>query len=637
MFKFDVRYVLVSLCACAPLDDSQFNTNYSTLVEDASLDSIPSLGLDAEVQDVAQRDTAKQDAAQDYGVLPDVPDASVGHGLADGDDAGFEDVSSYQDTGTNISEDAGLVEDLGVQQDAAVYDASSSINWSWSDNKTSKFMSDISSIYAAGHVWAIGGREVECAVDGLKYHPFLDVWMVGLSRIWVLEPVLATNDDELVVLGGKDCGPIPEELNHSGVYSTFDLSRLSIDFPTILVDPGVVSVGDDFIIVGGECSFCFSPVPRPIRVNTKTGQITPLSNTLAPGTISTARSPALIWDEGKLIVYSGLASSSGIWDETLDSWSSMPLPEPSVEPLTWVATDIELLVWDGVNGAKFDLGTQSWSRTSTINAPPVAGQGVWTGEEWVIFWSDGAAHYNPQKDQWASAVADNARWPQNGQQPVWTGHEIILHGADIDDGQNTSARYGPRLVQSRSCLGLSTGMNIRIISPAARTIVKDGFTAEAEINSKRDISELRWFIDNQLVASSGLNVPISIDTSQIDPADHILRLEVQDSTGAVVCFEQVNFIDPEPKIQLSSPHSVLSQSNRIVHFKASCTDVGPGGCKLVLDIPGLGLIRSETDTLDEMVDLSSIADDDVEYTITAFDGRYQQVVERSSVRFENVP
>src|SRR5205085_4361655 len=118
-------------------------------------------------------------------------------------------------------------------------------------------------------------------------------------------------------------------------------------------------------------------------------------------------------------------------------------------------------VWGGRNcvdcylnsGAKYNPVSDSWTSTSTNNAPAARfGEStLWTGTEMIIWggWNgnvlgDGA-RYNPAADTWIALSSINAPQARYSHTAVWTGSEMIVWGGSgYPDPQLTSAsRYNP--------------------------------------------------------------------------------------------------------------------------------------------------------------------------------------------------
>jgi hypothetical protein len=125
-----------------------------------------------------------------------------------------------------------------------------------------------------------------------------------------------------------------------------------------------------------------------------------------------------------------------------------------------------MIVWGGVSsdfglntGGRYSPGTNSWTATSTTNAPSGRNShtAVWTGDEMIIwggYFSDGSDHFldtggrfNPGTNSWTSTSTVNAPAPRSGHTAVWTINEMILWGGYFSDGNDhfldTGGRYHP--------------------------------------------------------------------------------------------------------------------------------------------------------------------------------------------------
>ena len=126
-----------------------------------------------------------------------------------------------------------------------------------------------------------------------------------------------------------------------------------------------------------------------------------------------------------------------------------------------------MIVWGGCisgacdqvlsSGGKYNPGTDSWTATSTNNAPAARTYhaAVWTGSEMIV-WGGGdsfsflntGGRYNPSTDSWTATNTIDApaarQFPTNGQAAVWTDSEMIVWGGwDGSTALNTGGRYNP--------------------------------------------------------------------------------------------------------------------------------------------------------------------------------------------------
>ena len=126
-------------------------------------------------------------------------------------------------------------------------------------------------------------------------------------------------------------------------------------------------------------------------------------------------------------------------------------------------TGNEVIVWGGDDntqnfvplntGGRYNPSTNSWTATSTANAPTPRGghTAVWTGSEMIVWGGfDGdfvlntGARYNPATNDWTATTANNAPSPRNAHTTVWTGSLMIIWGGTGEsDYLNTGGRYDP--------------------------------------------------------------------------------------------------------------------------------------------------------------------------------------------------
>jgi hypothetical protein len=147
-----------------------------------------------------------------------------------------------------------------------------------------------------------------------------------------------------------------------------------------------------------------------------------------------------------------------------DTWTPSNLtsaPDGRVSH-TAVWTGSEMIVWGGDNcfagcdlntGGRYNPSTDSWTATSTTNAPEsrVNFTAVWTGSEMIV-WGGYDIHnvlntggrYNPATDGWTATSNTNAPDPRYDHTAIWTGSNMIVWGGDNGyNGLNTGARYDP--------------------------------------------------------------------------------------------------------------------------------------------------------------------------------------------------
>jgi hypothetical protein len=148
-----------------------------------------------------------------------------------------------------------------------------------------------------------------------------------------------------------------------------------------------------------------------------------------------------------------------------DTWTPTNLtgaPDGRVSH-TAVWTGSEMIVWGGDNcflscdvntGGRYNPSTDSWTATSTTNAPDGrhSHTAVWTGSEMIVWGGFGlfigilntGGRYNPATDSWVATSTGNAPDARLRHTAVWTGSNMIVWGGDNNGGNlNTGGRYDP--------------------------------------------------------------------------------------------------------------------------------------------------------------------------------------------------
>jgi len=113
-----------------------------------------------------------------------------------------------------------------------------------------------------------------------------------------------------------------------------------------------------------------------------------------------------------------------------------------------------MIVWGGLvfpdyfnSGGRYNPDTDSWTATSTPNAPSGRSDhtAVWTGSEMIVWGGDFSTRgrYNPSMNSWIATSTANAPSARSWHTAVWSGSEMIVWGGDAFNGAetNTGRRY----------------------------------------------------------------------------------------------------------------------------------------------------------------------------------------------------
>jgi N-acetylneuraminic acid mutarotase len=240
----------------------------------------------------------------------------------------------------------------------------------------------------------------------------------------------------------------------------------SSNAPTPRWDHVVIWTGTEMIIWGGwDSNNVFNTGGR---YNPVSDTWTATSNTNAP----TARlEHTAIWDGSEMIIWggggtngAGIFNTGARYDPAADSWTATStINAPDRRLLhTAVWTGSEMIVWGGGytndynNGGRYNPRTDSWLPISTANAPSARSghRVVWTGSEMIIWggstynggnvYFNTGGRYNPGTDSWAATNFTNAPSARGGHTVVWTGNEMIIWGGFDNFGDlGTGGRYNP--------------------------------------------------------------------------------------------------------------------------------------------------------------------------------------------------
>ena len=101
---------------------------------------------------------------------------------------------------------------------------------------------------------------------------------------------------------------------------------------------------------------------------------------------------------------------------------------------------------------KYNPATNSWTATSTANAPSARSYhtAVWTGSEMIVWggyassaYLNTGGRYDPPTDTWTATSTTNAPEARYNHAAVWTGSEMIVWGGYNGDYLNTGGQIRP--------------------------------------------------------------------------------------------------------------------------------------------------------------------------------------------------
>jgi N-acetylneuraminic acid mutarotase len=238
--------------------------------------------------------------------------------------------------------------------------------------------------------------------SGGRYNPSAESWTaITMANAPVARRyhTAVWTGSEMVVWGGRNCCTW---FNSGGRYNASNDSwtaTSTINPPEARWQHNAEWTGSEMIVWGGT--------NQTIYLNTG-AKYNPTDNSWTP--TSTADAPlgrvghTAIWSGSEMMVWAGTDSTfndtntGGRYNPTADSWTATntnnaPSPRDS---LAAVWTGSEMIVWGGVfccpgvefnTGGRYNAGTDSWTATTTVNAPFARWNHtvVWTGGE-MIAW-----------------------------------------------------------------------------------------------------------------------------------------------------------------------------------------------------------------------------------------------------------
>src|SRR5439155_15032133 len=217
-----------------------------------------------------------------------------------------------------------------------------------------------------------------------------------------------------------------------------------------------------------------------------------------------------VWTGSEMIVWGGYTSSiphflntGGRYNPSTDSWtatSTTNAPDFRMDH-TAVWTGSEMIVWGGGlngfdyfnTGGRYNPGTDSWRATSLTNAPDARALHtavwddihremiVWGGQGFTGIFNTGG-RYNPSNDIWIATSTTGAPNARDRHTAVWTGSKMLVWGGY----SNTGGRYNPS-TDSWTATRLTNAPTARDAHTAVWTgtemIVWGGYHSSGELNT----------------------------------------------------------------------------------------------------------------------------------------------------------
>jgi N-acetylneuraminic acid mutarotase len=237
--------------------------------------------------------------------------------------------------------------------------------------------------------------------------------------------------------------------------------------PTVRVHHTAIWSGSEMVVWGGygcngNCNF-----NSGVRYNPQKDSWTPTSTTNAPErrwdhSVEWTGSEMIVWGGTNDTIYLNTGAKYNPADDSWTPTSTAKAPLGRVGH-TWIWSGSEMMVWGGTDstfndcntGGRYNPTMDSWSATSTDNAPSPRDSlaAVWTGSEMIVWggafcypWMDfnTGGRYDAATDSWTPTSTANAPFARYDHSAVWTGREMIVWGGhNFEDNMflNTGGRY----------------------------------------------------------------------------------------------------------------------------------------------------------------------------------------------------
>jgi N-acetylneuraminic acid mutarotase len=235
-----------------------------------------------------------------------------------------------------------------------------------------------------------------------------------------------------------------------------------------------VWTGKEMIVWGG----CDENRPEHACESNIGSRFNPATDSWTPTTLNGAPTPRInhqaVWTGTEMVVWGGCAffedvchanqvgTTGGRYNPSSDSWTATSTANAPVERTqhTAVWTGAQMIVWGGVNdngalssGGVYLPSSDTWTPTAPL--PPAAARyfhtEVWDGTEMIVWGGTNGTQtfnngglYNPTTNRWRPVALNGAPSPRSSHTAIWTGTEMVVWaGANGNTFTNTGGRYNP--------------------------------------------------------------------------------------------------------------------------------------------------------------------------------------------------
>jgi hypothetical protein len=263
---------------------------------------------------------------------------------------------------------------------------------------------------------------------------------------------------KMIVWGGDstDINTLEHSINTGGIYvpvtDTWTATSTTNAPPTRYFHSAIWT-GSKMIIWGGAYNSTYFKNDGYAYDTLNNWTAIPTFSSLTPRYRHTA-----IWTGTKMIIWGGGNESfyfndGGIYNDSTHSWTSTSLSNaPSARySHTAIWTGSKMIVWGGIGqypntyvntGGIFDPETNTWTPTSTVNAPSgrCFHSAVWTGTKMIIWGGrdntptifNTGGFFDPETNTWTTMSTNNAPQARRAHKAIWTGSKMIIWGGTYD-------------------------------------------------------------------------------------------------------------------------------------------------------------------------------------------------------------
>jgi N-acetylneuraminic acid mutarotase len=329
---------------------------------------------------------------------------------------------------------------------------------------------------------------------GGRYNPNTDSWTVtGVANAPAgrASHTAVWTGNEMIVWGGFDGG---NYVNTGGRYNPGTNSWTATSTTNAPAErSGHIAVwtGKEMVVWGG--GGYTRDINRGGRYDPNTNSWTAINTYNTP---EARASHTAVWTGSEMIIWGGrdditYLNTGGRYNPATDSWGTTGVTNaPTSRSMhTAVWTGSEMIVWGGNfydagyhylnTGGRYNPNTNSWTTTSTANAPDARAYhtAVWTGSEMIIWGGTDefnyfrtGGRYNPNTNTWAATSTTSSPFGRSSHTAVWTGTEMIVWGG-FDESftfSSTGGRYNP-LTNSWTATSTPSALSGRINHTAVWT------------------------------------------------------------------------------------------------------------------------------------------------------------------------